>query len=47
LREIAVLFDCSAEAVRKRLKTQKLTLKKRRLPIQKKTKNKEQSTLKR
>jgi transposase len=47
LREIALLFDCSAEAVRKRLKTLKLTLKKRRLPTRKKTKKKERSMLKR
>jgi transposase len=47
LREIAILFGCSAEAVRKRLNTEKLTLKKRRLPTQKKTKKKERSTLER
>jgi transposase len=44
LREIAVLFDCSAEAVRKRLKAQKLTLKKRHLPTRKKTAKKDRNT---
>jgi transposase len=44
LREIAVLFDCSVEAIRKRLKTLNLTLKKRHLHTQKKMKKKERST---
>ena len=46
LREIAAKFGVSVAAVHKREKTLNLTLKKRRLPTQKKTREKEPSTSK-
>ena len=44
LREIAAKFGVSVAAVHKREKTLNLTLKKRRLPTQKKTRKKEPNT---
>jgi transposase len=44
LRELAAIFNCSVNAIHKRLKDQKLTLKKRRLRIQRKAKSKESNT---
>ncbi len=46
LRELALLFDCSINAVHKRLKNQKFTYKKRHLHTQKRTKRKEPSIVK-
>ncbi len=46
LRELALLFDCSINAVHKRLKDQKITYKKRHLHTRKKMKRKEPSIVK-
>ncbi len=46
LRELALLFDCSINAIHKRLKEQKITYKKRRLHTRKRMKGKERNIVK-